>query len=179
MGTEQFDYMRYTEVGRKTGDYLQVGNFENLSLPEVLPKYTGEGETSYSFKYDNGKREFLEGVGIDIPESFLGDNGEIKERALFVTMFIVTGHILVSESIKRELGEYGGDTFKKILQERNAQLEDARVDEYNYRRVLPDGSRVEDHFKNLGFSANPQKRVSRAELEGIVSYVFRSLAKSK
>lgn len=167
------------ESMKMTSDYLQVEDFENLFLPEVLPKYTGEGSTSYASKYDNEKINYLEEIEIGIPENILNEEGKVRERALFVTMFIVTGHILVSESIRRELGEDHEDLFREILKERNEQLEDARLDKYGYRRVLSDGSKVEDHFEKLGFSANPQKRVSREELGEITNYILGRLAKEK
>ncbi len=162
------------------GIYLTSEDFEGLEALELKP-YSGEGRMSYASKgkegsYDIPKMEYLASLGIETNPEWLTEQGEIKSelRALFVTMFIVTGNILVTEDIRRTLGE-DTKTFKEVLEERNRQLKESRLDKYGYRRVLPDGSRVEDHFESMSLSANPEKRVSEEELQGIVRYVFSRL----
>jgi len=149
-------------------------DFKGLESLELIP-YTGEGSTSYSSKYDMPKIEYFNQLGIDMPSEWL-EHGEIKKesRALFVSAFIVTGNILVTESIRRTLGD-DTETFKEVLEERNRQLDENRVDKYGYRRVLPNGTLEEDYFTSMNASSNPEKRVSRKELYNIVDYVFTQL----
>lgn len=162
------------------GRYLKPEDFEELETIELIP-YTGIGKTSYASKgkegsYDIPKMEYLASLGIETNPEWLTEGGEVKPelRALFVTMFIVTGNILVTEDIRRTVGDDTG-AFEEVLKERNLQLRESRVDKYGYRRELPDGSRVEDHFETMGLSANPEKRVSEEELHNIVRYVFSRL----
>ncbi|OGC45131.1 hypothetical protein A3J98_00910 [candidate division WS6 bacterium RIFOXYC1_FULL_33_10] len=161
--------------------YLFEEAFEGLESKELIP-YTGEGKTSYASKdskgnsYDLPKKEYLEQLGIETPKDWLSEDGELREesRALFISMFITTGNILVTESIRRTLGD-DTDTFKEVLDERNRQLDENRVDKYGYRRVLPNGTLVEDSFTKMNLSSNPEKRVSKDELYNIVDYVFTQL----
>lgn len=163
--------------------FFTTEDFEGLETLEIVP-YTGEGKTSFASKdskgnsYDIPKMKYLEQLGIETNPDWLTEGGEIKKevRALFVTMFVVTGNILATESIRRTL-RGDASVFEEILAERNAQLEENRVDRYGYRRELPDGSRVEDHYESLGLSSNPEKRVSKEELHQITTYVFSRLKK--
>ena len=160
--------------------FLTPEHFEGLEAIGEVPPYSGEGSTSFTDKYDIPKMKYLEEIGVNTPGEWLTETGNIKPemRALFVTMFIVTGNILVTEDIKRTLGE-DITTFIEVLKERNTQLIDGRLDKYGYRRVLPDGSLVEDRFKKRGLSANPEKRVSSEELHHIVGYVIQGLREGK
>ncbi|HPQ79529.1 MAG TPA: hypothetical protein PLG47_03705 [Candidatus Dojkabacteria bacterium] len=157
-----------TENGEQvpSEEFLTAEVFENLSLPEVLPKYQGEGETSFSDKYDQDKIKYLEMLGVEIPEEWKND------RAMLVSTFVVAGLIVVLEGIRRDNREL----FEEVIKDKNKQLREARLDEYGYRRRLPNGLLVEDYHKNLGFSANPQKKVSEEELRTIVSYLTEQLS---
>ena len=162
-------------------EYLLEDFFLGLETLELIP-YTGEGKTSYASKdskgnsYDLPKKEYLEQLGIETPKEWLSEDGELKKesRALFISMFITTGNILVTESIRRALGD-DTDTFQEVLDERNRQLEENRVDKYGYRRVLPNGTLVEDSFTSMNLSSNPEKRVSNEELHSITKYIFSQL----
>ena len=155
--------------------YLKDQDFKELGNIELIP-YTGEGSTSYTSKYDMPKMQYLADVGVDTPFEWLDEDGKLKKesRALFVSAFIVTGNILVTESIRRTLGD-DTDTFKEVLEERNRQLEENRVDKYGYRRVLPNGTLVEEYFSNMNLSSNPEKRVSNEELHSITRLIFSQL----
>ena len=170
-------------VGQESTEFtfLTPEDFEGLEEVEIVP-YSGEGRMSFASKdskgnsYDRPKMEYLAQIGIDTPQEWLEETGDVKKerRADFVTMFIVTGLILATEDLRRTCGE-DTDLFEEILKERNRQLQDARIDKYGYRRKLPDGTLVEDHFERLNLSANPEKRVSEIELELIVGYVLENL----
>ncbi|MDY0096970.1 MAG: hypothetical protein RBS01_01295 [Candidatus Dojkabacteria bacterium] len=155
--------------------YLKEQDFKELENIELIP-YTGEGKTSYTSTYDMPKMQYLADIGVDTPFEWLDEDGKLKKesRALFVSAFIVTGNILVTESIRRTLGE-DSDTFKEVLEERNRHLEESRVDKYGYRRVLPNGTFVENHFSSMNLSSNPEKRVSNEELHSITKYIFSQL----
>ena len=151
--------------GRDNFEYINPSTFEGLVFPENLPTYEGEGETSFSEKYDAEKKAYLNSLGVEIPEEWE------KDRAMFISSFVVTGVFLVLESVKRDDAE----NFEAVLIDKNKQLKDARVDTYGYRRRLANGFLVEDYHRNLGFSANPQKKVSREELRQVVELVAEQL----
>lgn len=159
--------------------FLTPEHFEGLEEVEIVP-YTEEGSTSFASKYDRPKMEYLAERGIETPAKWLTETGDIKPemRAIFISMFIVTGNILVTEDIRRILGEDTA-TFTKVVEERNTQLKESRLDKYRYRRILPDGSLVEDHFKKMGLPSNPEKRVSPEGLHNIVGYVVKGLKEGK
>jgi hypothetical protein len=174
MSVEKFN----SEPREKSGEYFKVEDFMDLNLPEVLPPYSGKGSKSSKEDYDPGKKEYLDSLGVEVPEGFLDESGKVKERALFVTMFIVATQVVASEEVRRIYGEDEA-SFLSFLNDRNFQLEEARLDKFGYRRVLPDGSLFEDHLRSLNFSDNAEKRVSREELNGVVEYVFDQLKKSE
>ncbi len=181
------------EQGIQSTEILTVEDFKDLNLPEVLQPYTGIGATSFAEydkksdpnnwkNQDTQKREYLESLGIHTPEEWLikeEGTGEMKieqdKRALFVTMFILTGHILATEDIRRVGGNI--EDFQEVLDDRNAQIMEHRLDKYGMRRVLEDGSTVESHYEKLKLSANPEKRVSMEELINIKQYIFEQLKK--
>ena len=154
--------------------YLSPEDFSDLKLPEFLPRYEGKGVTSSKDTYDKDKLSFLNNIGIEIPEEWMS---EYRNRALFVTAFIVTGVILATERGRRRVGSDFED-FREAVRDRNKQLEQARLDQYNYRRNLG-GILVEEDFEALGFSANPQKKVSEDELKMVVNYVLDQLRKEE
>lgn len=181
------------EQGIQSSEILTVEDFKDLNLPEVLQPYTGIGATSFAEydkksdpnnwkNQDTQKREYLESLGIHTPEEWLVRDEKTEEtkveqdkRALFITMFILTGHILATEDIRR----VGGSTedFQEVLDDRNAQIMNHRLDKYGMRKVLSDGSTVESHYEKLKLSANPEKRVSIDELLYIKQYIFEQLRK--
>ena len=154
------------ESEKDTGAFLSVGDFERISLPSELPVYKGEGETSFAEKYDNDKLEYLKTMGIEFPEEWKED------RALLVSTFVVAGLIVVLEGVRRD----DRGVFEEVLREKNKQLNESRIDEFGYRRRLSNGLLVEDYHRKLGFSANPQKKVSAEEIKGIVSYLLEDLS---
>jgi len=156
-----------TGLEREEGSeaYLTRDIFEKISLPETLPLFQGEGETSFSQKYDQDKVEYLKTLGVEVPEEWK------KDRAMLVNTFIVSGLIVVLEGVRRDDQEI----FEDVLKEKNRQLKEARIDKYGYRRRLSNGLLVEDYHRILGFSANPQKMVSEEELKTILSYIVGQL----
>ncbi len=158
-----------SENGNENFEYITPETLEKLKFPEQLPVYEGEGETSFHKKHDKDKLEYLNHLGVEVPESWE------KDRAMLVSAFITTGVLLVLENIRRDDPE----SFESVVIDKNKQLGDARVDEYGYRKRLANGSLVEDYHKNLGFSANPQKKVSSEELKQVVGYVVEQLGGKK
>jgi hypothetical protein len=153
-------------------EYIRPEDFVDLNLPEVLPPYEGEGSTSFKSKYDLEKLEYMNRLGIEVPREWMSD---YRNRGLFVSSFIVLGNILVSERIRRRT-EHSPESFRESLLDRNRQLEKARLDEFGYRRDVG-GILVEEDFAALGFSSNPQKKISKEELKLVVGHVLDQLKK--
>lgn len=173
-----------------TNEFLEVDDFRDLNLPEILIPYEGKGNTSFAeydkktdpknwIDYDGQKREYLNALGIEIPTEWLDAEGRIEKdsRALFVTMFIITGHILAAEDIRRSCGN-DSEVFQDVLNDTNRQILNHRLDIDGMRRKLPDGTMKETHYEKLKLSANPEKRVSLEELHMITGYVLEQLEKS-
>ena len=164
-------------------EFIAPKDFEGLSEIEITP-YEGEGEMSFSSKYDRQKVEYLNSIGVTVPNEWFKENGEVIEncQALVNTMFITTGHILAMEEGRRLLKESDPksykEKFKKLVKDSNVFLLD-RVDMCGRRSEVLYGTMFEDIKRGLGFSANPQRKVSREELHYIVGYVFDSLKKPK
>lgn len=167
-------------------NFLKPSDFENLNLPEILPIYRGKGKTSFAAEkdgenYDSQKMEYLEEVGINIPDEWKLSSEKIlpEKRALFVSTFIVTGHVLVMESIRRALQDSQdfSKRFELLLDQCNGRIEQHRLDEAGMRVGVLEGKLVESFYDEFGLSANPEKRVSRDELFSIVQYIFSSLKK--
>jgi len=166
-------------------DLFTVEDFENLTLPETLPKYEGEGATSYAAKgkdgnYDIPKMQYLESLGIEVPDAWMNtEETEIipDARALFVTTFIVTGHILVLEQVKRDnqAEPFFEDAFEKSVQSRIKQIKETRLDKYDYRQRFPNGKLMESYYHDMGLSDNAEKKVSEKELQKITRYIFSQL----
>ncbi len=165
---------------------MDLGRFERINFPEILPRYEGLGATSYAAfgkegSYDGPKMEYLSSLGVKTPDEWKDEHGNLRPefRALFVTMFITTGIILATESIRRTFeGQENDILLQQIIRDRNNQLIEHRLDKYGYRVDLPDGSKVEDHLRALGASANPEKRVSPKELHILVDKIFNDLSNS-
>jgi len=177
------------EGGDLSETLLTVEDFLDLNLPEVLPPYEGKGSTSFAeydkktdpnnwIDYDEQKREYLSTLGIETPVAWLDSEGRIAKdnRALFVSMFIITGHILAVEDIRRSCG---GDeeVFTAVLADTNQQILNHRLDTDGMRRKLPDGTMKETHYERLKLSANPEKRASLEELHMVTRYIFDQLEK--
>lgn len=161
-------------------ELLTVEDFENLNLPEILQKYEGEGATSYAAKGDIDKKNYLESLGIEMPDPWIKlDNETVipEARALFVTAFIVTGHILVLEQVKRENSKepYFEEAFEAAIQGRIAQIKESRLDTHGYRQRLPNGKLMESYYSELGLSSNPEKKVSEDELRKVTRYIISQL----
>ena len=170
-------------------DLITVEDFESLNLPETLPMYEGEGATSYASKgkdgsYDIPKIQYLESLGIKVPEAWKNMNeAEIvpEARALFITAFIITGHILVLEQVKRDniVEPFFEESFEKAVKSRIQQINETRLDTFGYRQRLPNGKLMESYYHDMGLSANPEKRVSEEELQKITRYIFSQLRGEK
>ena len=164
-------------------EFITPEDFEGLSDMKITP-YEGEGEMSFSSKYDRQKVEYLDSIGVTVPVEWFGIDGELieKYRALVNTMFITTGHILAMEEGRRLLKESDPksykEKFKKLVKDSNVFLLD-RVDMCGRRSEVLYGTMFEDIKRGLGFSANPQRKVSREELHYIVGHIFDSLKKPK
>lgn len=180
-----------TDITELTGDILTVEDFRDLELPKELPPYEGMGNTSFAEydkktdpdglkNYDTQKREYLSALGIETPVEWLDSEGKIAKdnRALFVSMFIITGHILAAEDIKRSCG---GDeeVLQAVLHDTNMQILNHRLDTDGMRRKLLDGTMKETHYEKLKLSANPEKRASLEELHMVTRYIFEQLKKSE
>lgn len=176
-----------TDNTELTGEILTIDDFKDLNLPEVLPPYEGKGGTSFAeydkktdpnnwIDYDTQKREYLSTLGIETPEEWLDTEGRIAKdnRALFISMFIVTGHILVAEDIKRTC-KGDEEVFQAVLDDTNKQILNHRLDVDGMRRKLPDGTLKETHYERLKLSANPEKRASLEELHMVTRYIFEQL----
>ncbi|HAM37762.1 TPA: hypothetical protein DCP42_03565 [Patescibacteria group bacterium] len=170
-----------------TTEVLTISDFENLNIPELLP-YQGEGKTSFKaedkgINYDEQKEEYLHTLGIDIPDTWKAESGKIEtdSRALFITTFVVTGHILATEAMRRTIVDDPNyeTIFTEVLNDRNNQILEHRLDESGMRKMLPNKTRVESYYEALGLSSNPEKRVSREELREVVKYIFFHLRKNQ
>ncbi|NTV77780.1 MAG: hypothetical protein HGA25_01210, partial [Clostridiales bacterium] len=133
--------------------------------------------------YDGPKAEYLERLGIEIPEDWVATDGKIKTdyRAPFITTFVVTGHILATEAMRRTMVDDPNyeEVFTEVLDDRNNQILEHRLDKSGMRKMLPNRTRVESYYEALGLSSNPEKRVSREELTGVVKYIFSQLKKDQ
>ena len=165
-------------------EFIAPKDFEGLSEIEITP-YEGEGEMSFSSKYDREKVEYLNSIGVTVPNEWFKENGEVIEncQALVSTMFITTGHILAMEKARRVLIESDPvnyqERFNQLVKGSNVLLLENRLDKCARRTEILYGTMFEDIKRGLGFSANPQRKVSREELHYIVGYIFDSLKKPK
>ncbi len=165
-------------------EFIAPEDFEGLERIELV-RYDGEGKTSFSAKYDKEKVEYLDSIGVTVPVEWFGVDGELIEkcRALVNTMFITTGHILAMEDARRLLKESNPgnyqERFNQLVKGSNVLLLENRLDKCARRTEILYGTMFEDILNGLGFSANPQRKVSREELHYIVGYVFDSLKKQK
>ena len=91
-------------------------------------------------------------------------------------MFIITGHILVAEDIRRSC-EGDEAIFEMVLENTNRQIINHRLDVNGMRMKLPDGTLKESHYEKLKLSANPEKRASLEELHMVTRYIFEQLRK--
>ena len=147
-----------------TNEFITERDFSEIMLPNELPPYKGGGETSTLEKYDEEKRRYLEEeLYIIIPEEW--------DRAMLITTFKVARMVLTLEEVRRADPE----VFKTVLVGKNRQLREHSLDRYANRERLEDGRTVESITKDLKFSANPEKRVSKEELKEIVRFVFESI----
>jgi len=165
-------------------EFIKPDDFEGLYIEEIIP-YEGEGKTSFSSKYDKEKIEYLNNMGVDVPKEWFKDNGELIEncRPLATTMFIVTGHVLTMEKARRLMSvneaTNSNEKFKQLVKDANVFLLENRIDTCGRRREVLYGTLIEDIKRELGFSANPEQRVSKEELHYIVGHVFESLKNKK
>lgn len=177
------------EFAELTEILLSADDFRDLNLPEKMPAYEGKGSTSFVeydkktdpnnwIDYDTQKREYLATLGIETPQEWLDSEGRIAKdnRALFVSMFIITGHILVAEDIRRSC-EGDEAIFETVLESTNRQIINHRLDVDGMRIKLPDGTLKESHYEKLKLSANPEKRASLEELHMVTRYILKELRK--
>jgi hypothetical protein len=160
--------------------YLGPDVFEGLYFPENIPPYEGGGSTSYSSKYDGEKLNYLIQLGIELPDVIVDpETGSVVDRAGFITLFIVTGTILSVEEIRRRAGMDGEAVLKKILPGITRKLREMRIDPYSDRFFVDTGVRVEDVFREMGFSCNPTQQVSEDEFSMIFNYVLGQFSKKR
>jgi hypothetical protein len=95
--------------GSEVPEYLRPEMFEDLQLPEELPEYESKG-TSFSSTHDGAKIDYMGELGIPIPDDMVSAEGKVLDRARFGTMFIVVGHFVAMEAIRR----MGGDLEEKL-----------------------------------------------------------------
>ncbi len=81
-------------------------DIENIDLPSETLVYDGEGESSYSAKYDKQKAEFLKVFGIET---------EDLDHAEIVTAFIIFSHIDTLKYIEKMGGDLD-EPPEKVLQ---------------------------------------------------------------
>ncbi len=175
---ENENFVGYTDPvdNKSDNDYIKASDFENLKLSQELIdtiKYEGGGEKSSNKGYDASKRDFLEGLGIEIPGEW------VEDRAMLLSAFIITGHIIVLEDIRRTLEATGVlESFDEYIRDRNIQIEEARRDAFGLRKkVHGTDKRVENFYTKHGLSDNPEKKGSREELQMIIKYIFEQLSK--
>lgn len=159
-------------------EFIAPEDFEELNIGEI-PPYEGDGKTSFSSKYDEEKIEYLNSIGVDVPKEWFEDNGKIIEncRPLATTMFIVTGHILAMEKARRliEADPDYKERFMQLVKGSNVFLSENRLDTSGRRMQVLYGVLFEDLKRGLGFSANPEQRVSKEELHYIVEHILDCL----
>lgn len=163
-----------SELENKEGipQYITLERLEEVSqsLPEELPVYNGEGSTSFASKHDKNKLEYITSLGVKMPESCVNEEGEVTDRAVLQTVFIVLGHIVSLEEMRRT-----GANMEPLIEGANRKIFEKRVNQYGDRRPLRDGRRVEDVYRKNGFSCNPEQQVSPEEMDFIVFYLFSEL----
>ncbi|MEA3357485.1 MAG: hypothetical protein U9Q67_03555 [Patescibacteria group bacterium] len=143
-----------------------------MNLPEDRLPYLGGGSISFNSRYDEDKMEYLDELGFQLPDNIGHMEGSvIYDRALFITMFIVISHVIVMASIEKD-----GNDLNDILPGVNLKLHEHRINHHGDRDELADGHRVEDYYRELGFSCNPTLRVSQEELHEIVRWAFAQLS---
>jgi hypothetical protein len=126
-----------SELENKDGipQYITVERLENAAwgLPVELPTYNGEGSTSFASKHDKSKLEYITSLGVKMPESCVNEEGEVTDRAILQTVFIVLGHIVSLEEMRR-----AGANMQPIIEGVNKKLYEKRVNQYGDRTPLRD-----------------------------------------
>lgn len=168
-GREETEQEGLNHVGH---EYLKRSMFEDVRLPERIPPYEGKGATSFAKGYDGDKTEYLDQLGVHLPEGTVDvETGEVIDRSVLATMFVVTCHVMVLAEILQR-----GYDIDAHIPGINRKLQEMRMNEYGDREMIGDsGIRVEDVYRRHGFSCNPTLRVTQEELHEIVDHVFRCL----
>ena len=141
-------------------------DIENIDLPSETLVYDGEGESSYSAKYDKQKAEFLKVFGIET---------EDLDHAEIVTAFIIFSHIDTLKYIEK----MGGD-LDKALESANMILKD-RIDSKHFRRDLGieigELKTYEEVRKSKNYSANSDCKVSEEEYAKLLNRILTALSR--
>lgn len=127
-------------------------------------RLTCEGETSFASKYDEGKKEFLKKFDVEC---------ERYDHAEVVTTFILFKYIAGLKKIESENGN-----LEKAVEIANAKIMEQRIDSIGERDDLSsDGSGLtyEKALKSLGYTSNPNCKVSEFEYKKILSDTLSSL----
>lgn len=140
---------------------ITVEDIQRIELDFNNTEYKGEGATSFSSKYDEQKREYLESFGIET-------NG--LDHARINTSFILFSHIV---SLKAISGA-GGD-LEKAVDIANNILKESRIDTLGFREDLGNGVKYEDIRKSQGYAANSECKVSKEEYNALLENIVNSL----
>ena len=162
------------ELEEKDGipQYITVERLENAAwgLPVELPTYQGEGANTFSPKHDKEKLAYIASLGVKMPESCVDAEGEVTDRAILQTVFIVLGHLVALEEMRRL-----GMNMQPIIEGVNKKLYEKRVNQFGDRTPLRDRRRVEDVYRERGLACNPDQQVSPEEMDFLVFYLFSEL----
>ncbi len=129
-------------------------------------RLTCEGETSFASKYDEGKKEFLKKFDVEC---------EGYDHAEVVTTFILFKYIAGLKKIESENGN-----LEKAVEIANAKIMEQRIDSMGERDDLSFDGRgltYEKALKSLGYTSNPNGKVSESEYKKILSDTLSSLKK--
>lgn len=140
---------------------ITVEDIQGIELDFNNTEYTGEGATSFSSKYDEQKRGYLESFGIETKG---------LDHARLVTSFVIFSHIASLKAV----GMAGGD-LEKAVDIANNILKESRIDTLGFREDLGSGITYEQIRKAQGYSANSECRVNTREYNMLLENTFRAL----
>jgi len=143
--------------------------FENIDFPKQIPTYQESGANSFLEDDDRDKLEYIRSLGIQLYGYGLciGEIGEITDRAILVTAFLVLPDILTIGKSKND-----GKDVSKIIPTFIEKWERERIG--NQERAL------EEECEGLAYdlkrlAANPTLKVTRRELHIIIKKIFEDL----
>ena len=150
----------------------EIAKWKSNQEAEKL-KYDGEGDTSYMGKYDSQKRDYLERLGMIIPE----DMG----RPELITVFnFVRNMIHLATIYEENIG--GGDLGKKYIEDqifyKNKFLQDKRIDHYGNRDISPITGKTSQEVAEevTGHKSNVEQKVSVFGYNAVLEFTLYSLS---